>query len=204
MSSPPFVVTPMFTVVIPTIGRPTLARTIASIRSQSYCANAEIIVVADVHGMEPKTLGMIRDVGLEYGASAVTFDAGAHDTGSPQLHLGYMHARGDWALNVGDDDVYEPGAFEAMAAVISQQPERMPLMCKVLLFPNDQRGNHRPVTLWEERSIERFKVTGQSFVCPNDPRRMGRWVDDVTFMRETVALWGGRVEWRDELIARCY
>jgi hypothetical protein len=77
-------------------------------------------------------------------------------------------------------------------------------MFKVMLFPNEQRGNHLPVTLWQDRSIERFGVTGQSFVAWNKPGRLGRWVDDVTFMRETVALHGGRVAWREELIARCY
>lgn len=192
---------PLFTVVIPTIGRPSLRATLLSIRGQASAAVAEIIVVMDTHGGLPE--GAAESVSLacqEFGFWPLSFDAGSHDTGSPQLHMGFMRAQGYYILNCGDDDVYEPGAFEAIRAAETG----IPMMFRVELLPNAQRGNREPVVLWQERRIERFNVTGQSFVCPNDPRRMGRWVDDVTFIRETVALHGGRVEWREELIARCY
>lgn len=192
---------PLFTVVIPTIGRPTLARTLESIRAQSRYSDAEIIIVADTHGpLQSDVRPLLTDDRIRYWE----WDAGQHDTGSPQLHLGFGLAEGIYVLNFGDDDVYEPHAFKMIAAIIAEQQHHTPLMFKVELHPNDQRGNRGPVVLWQDRAIERFGVTGQSFVCPNDPRRMGRWVDDITFMRETVALHGGRIEWREELIARCY
>lgn len=186
---------PLFTVVIPTIGRETLARTLASI-DFDVC---EVVVVADTHGeLQSDPRPLLTNNRIRYRE----WDAGQHDTGSPQLHLGYALARGFFVLNCGDDDVFQPRAFDCIAAVMDSDPR--PLMFKVELHPNEKRGNREPVWLWSEKSIERFKVTGQSFVCPNFPQRFGRWVDDVTFMRETVALWGGRIEWREELIARCY
>lgn len=195
---------PMFTVVIPTIGRETLGRTVESIRSQSYCANAEIIVVMDTHGGLPEEVEeSVRSTCKASGFWPLSLDAGAHDIGSPQLHMGFQRAHGVYVLNCGDDDVYEPGAFQAMASAIERQDVYHPLMFKVELHPAPHRGNREPVVLWDRQEIAEGRVTGQGFVCPNDPQRMGRWVNDWTFMRETVALHGGRIEWREELIARC-
>jgi glycosyltransferase involved in cell wall biosynthesis len=192
---------PLFSVVIPTVGRPTLPLTLASI-DRHY---AEIIVVADTHGPLQTDVG--RTAG-QYGARYLEVDAGAHDTGSPQLHVGFALAEGQYILNCGDDDVYEPEVFDLLAEIVRDKPEPWPrhgpVMFKVVMHPNGARGNHAPVTLWERPAIERFNVTGQSFVCPNVPGKVGRWVDDVTLMRETVALWDGRCEWREEVIAQCY
>ena len=190
---------PLFSVVIPTVGRPTLPQTLASI-DRDY---AEIIVVADTHGRLQSNVG--RTAG-QYGARYLEVDAGAHDTGSPQLHVGFALAEGHYILNCGDDDVYEPEAFDLLTDAVRRQAVggHRPLMFRVVMHPNGARGNRVPVTLWEKPAIERFNVTGQSFVCPNVPGKVGRWVDDVTLMRETVALWGGRCEWREEVIAQCY
>jgi hypothetical protein len=191
---------PLFTVVIPTIGRPSLARTLASI-DRRY---ADVLVVADAHEMEQRDSLKLQHLCEDFEVGCLYFDAGVHDTGSPQLHLGFLRAQGAWVLNVGDDDVYEPGAFEMMAEIIARQAEPTPLMFKTEMHANGRRGNLEPVVLWEEQTIRRGSVTGQGFVCPNDPRRMGRWVNDWTFIRETVALHGDRIEWRPELTVRCY
>lgn len=190
---------PLFTVVIPTIGRPSLPLTLASI-DRDY---AEVIIVADTH--DPLQSDVGRTAG-QYGARYLEVDAGHHDTGSPQLHVGFALAEGRYVLNCGDDDVYEDGAFDLLADVVLRQPAgwHVPLMFKVVMHPNAARGNRVPVTLWERPVIERFNVTGQSFVCPNVPGKVGRWVDDVTLMAETVALWGGACDWRTEVIAQCY
>jgi hypothetical protein len=78
-------------------------------------------------------------------------------------------------------------------------------MFKVRLHPAIQRGDQQePVILWQEQHLVRGRVTGQEFLCPNDPTRLGPWVDDITFMRETDAKYGGWLDWRDELIMECY
>ena len=189
---------PPFSVVVPTLGRSTLRRTLESIRSQAI--KSEVIVVADTYEMAPELIAWVGGVADEYGALAYSLDAGAHDAGSPQLDLGYQLATGQFVMNLGDDDVYVPGAFEAIARGLTDRP----MLFLVELHPNEQRGNTRPVMLWDAPIIERFHVTGQSFVTPNLKHLMGRWVDDVTFIRETVALHGGQVAWREEVIARCY
>lgn len=196
---------PLFTVVIPTIGRPTLARTLDSIDLRM----CEIIVVADTHGPLQNDVrawcSAFRDRWLPMNprVSYLELDAGQHDTGSPQLHMGFHRASGHFILNCGDDDVYEPDAFSLLVETVSAYGD-WPLIFKAELHPAPHRGNREPVVLWDRQEIAEGHVTGQGFVCPNDPQRMGRWVNDWTFMRETVALHGGRVEWREELIARCY
>lgn len=193
----------LFTCVIPSLGRATLTGTLDSIRSQPLGMDVEVILVADTHEYRPEV--SVAEVAQIFGARYYEFDAGHHDTGSPQLDLGYRAATGLFVLAPGDDDIYVDGAFEMMADIIERQAEPIPLMFKTEMHPNPRRGDMtEPAVLWAEQRIERFNVTGQGFVCPNDPRRMGRWVDDVTFIRETVALHGGRIEWRPELIARCY
>lgn len=193
---------PTFSVVIPTIGRDTLHRTLMSIASQPV--PAEPIVVADTCGMAPQTLAAIRDTCGNWGARLLTLDAGYHDTGSPQLAHGFKASSGQWVLNCGDDDVYLPEAFSTIKWAIDEQDRPRPLLFCVTMHPAPHRGNRVPVELWAERRIEQFNVTGQCFVVPNDKARMGRWASDWQFIGETVDRYGGQVDWREELIAECY
>jgi hypothetical protein len=191
---------PLFSVIIPTIGRPTLPRTLESIREQDSWA--DIVIVADTHG---PLLTDARAVADEYRARYFELDAGRHDTGSSQIAYGMGLAHGRWLLVPGDDDVYTLGAFDVIRAAIDAQSDPCPLMFRAELHPAPQRGSQsEPILFPRERRIVEGAVTGQCFVCPNDPSRLGRWGTDWQFMRETVALYGGRVEWRDELIVRCF
>jgi hypothetical protein len=196
---------PLFTVVIPTIGRDTLPRTLASIRSQLPCNDAEVLIGVDTHtDLSHEAWQMIRGYSDFYAARYYELDAGRHDMGSPQIAYGMAQAQGLWLLNCGDDDIYVPGAFNVMSRAIAEQagPEH-PLMFKVELRANEARGNSSAI-LWSHRELKRFKVTGQSFVTPNDPARLGEWENDWRFMQTTVANYGGMVDWREELTMRCY
>lgn len=199
-------VQPLFTVVIPTLGRETLERTLLSIRCQPTLGlpDPEIIVVFDTFALEdvhaPRRTANLCE---RYGAIYAEHNAGCHDTGSPQLEVGFARARGCYILNCGDDDVYEPWAFPTMRQAIEGEPTR-PLMFRTVLHPAPQRGDQREsIVLWQERRIERGRITGQCFLAPNVPEKLGRWVDDVTFMAETVEKWGS-VGWRTEVISQCY
>lgn len=190
---------PLFTVVIPTLGRVTLLDTIRSIP-----AGVEKIVVYDAFEAIQDHHAWVQANAGPLGYRYLELDAGRHDTGSPQIAYGFEQAHGGWLLNFGDDDVYEPGAFDLIRGAIAEQSRPHPLMFKVELHPNEQRGNREPVRLWQDREIRRYGVTGQSFVCPNDPDKLGQWLSDVHFMAETAMFYGGLVDWREELIARCY
>lgn len=198
---------PLFTVVIPTIGRPTLARTLESIRSQLTPADVEILVVVDTHThLSHEAWQTIRGYTGFFNARYWEVDAGHHDWGSPQLQAGYAAAEGEWILNIGDDDVYEPFAFETIKRAVESVVEPVPLMFRTVLHPAPQRGNTVPVVLWAQPELVDKGITGQCFVIPNDQARIGRWdiLVDFGFITDTVRLWDGRVEWRTEIISQCY
>jgi glycosyltransferase involved in cell wall biosynthesis len=195
----------MFSVVVPTIGRESLPRTLASI-NREY---AEAIVVADAFENTPERLLWIEETAREHSARYLALDAGFHDTGSSQIALGMREARGDWLLNCGDDDVYEPFAFETMARAIALEDRRVPFMFRVALhptWPDPRRGNRNIVVLWHTPEVIDSWVTGQCFVVPNIQDRLGSWLIrvDIGFMQSTVDNYGGVVAWREELIAQCY
>lgn len=193
---------PLFSVIIPTIGRPSLPRTLASCQHP----DVEVIVVADAFEMSSHDLNAIRLTAQDWGAEFLAYDAGYHDTGSPQLQHGYANATGAWIMNSGDDDVYEPLAFETMRRAIESLSEPVPLMFRSVLHPGPQRGNRVPVVLWHHPSIVDKNVTGQCFVIPNVPERIGSWNIhvDFGFIKDTVTKWNDRIEWRTEVVSQCY
>ncbi len=191
------------TVCIPTRGRETLPRCLESMRLENQPGpRPEIVVIADTHSpllMDVKALcRQERVTYLEHGA-------GYHDWGYPQLQVGYDLAQGDYILNCGDDDVYEPGAFEMIRNAIDELPSTRPLLFRALMHPSVSRPCGNPLILWGRRGlIRRGRVTGQNLIAPNVPARLGRWTDDYIHLEQTVSLWDGLLEWRDECIARCY
>lgn len=196
---------PDLTIVIPTQGRHTLPACLYSMAAEQQPGpRPEILIVADTHS---PLLMDVRAACRRFGATYLEHDAGRHDWGYPQLQAGYARARGSHIINAGDDDIYAPGAFETIRSAIAEAgPGRLPFF-RAELHPSPHRGHVVPTLCWIERGrFERSWVTGQNFVCPNDPAVMGAWLDDFSQMSETVRNLGGPdvLVWRDEVIARCY
>lgn len=193
---------PLFTVVIPTIGRPSLPKTLASINTDL----AEVTVVADTFEMGDTIQEAIHAEAATFGARYLEVDAGFHDWGSPQLQAGYAAAEGEYILNCGDDDVYEPFALETIKRAIDSIAAPVPMMFRTVLHPAPQRGNDHPVVLWADPELRNRNITGQCFVIPNDQSKIGRWdiLVDFGFITSTIDLWGGQVAWRTEIISQCY
>jgi hypothetical protein len=191
------------TVVIPTQGRETLPTCLASMRPlRQGDVPAQILVVADTHSP------LLMDVQALCQEERVTYlelDAGWHDWGYPQLQYGYDLALGDYIMNIGDDDVYEPGAFEVIRNAVDELPSARPLLFRALMHPSVSRPCGNPLLLWGQRGlIRRSRVTGQNLIAPNVPAKLGRWIDDYIHLADTINAWDGLVEWRDEVICKCY
>lgn len=191
------------TIVIPTQGRSTLPRCLESMRRENQLGyEAEILVVADTHS---PLLMDVNAVAAYYAMTYLEHDGGRHDWGYPQLQYGYDRASGDYVMNIGDDDVYEPGAFTVIRQAISELESPRPLLFRALMHPSVSRPCGNPLLLWGQRGlIQRSRVTGQNLIAPNVPGKLGTWVDDYIHLEQTVTLWDGLVEWRDEVIARCF
>ena len=189
------------TIVIPTQGRATLPRCLASLVPEQHAGvRAEILVVADTHS---PLLMDVEAVCREYGVFYLEHDAGYHDWGYPQLRYGYEMAQGTYILNCGDDDVYTPGALPAIQRALEETGEG-PVMFRAEMHPSPNRGNGLPVLLWSDRRLAEKIITGQNLATPNVPGRIGGWSNDWKHALETVALWGGLVHWREEVICRCH
>ncbi len=195
---------PLFSCVIPTIGRESLPKTLASIRAQDI--PAEILVVADTYQMGDEIRSAINREASQWEARYFEVDAGFHDWGSPQLQRGYAEAEGAYIMNCGDDDIYEPLAFLTMRRAIVEVGEDVPLMFRTVLHPSPVRGNTQPIVLWQHPTLTNRNITGQCLLLPNVQARIGRWdiLVDFGFITSTVDLWDGRVEWRTEVISQCY
>jgi hypothetical protein len=195
-------VPPELTIVIPTQGRHTLPRCLESMRPEFHGGyRPQVLVVADTHS------GLLMDVkaaAQAIGAEYLEHDAGTHNWGYPQLQYGYERADGDYILNIGDDDVYEAGAFETIRRVIDDVGAG-PILFRALMHHSATRSIGGSLLLWRDRgNLERGTVTGQNFAMPNVPGRTGFWWDDFCHMEAVIGAWGGLVHWREEVIARCY
>lgn len=189
--------TPSVSVIIPTIGRETLRRTLESALCQHERPD-EVLVVAD--GPRPDA----RAAALEFGAAYLETPP-TGQWGHEQRNLGMAAAKGDYLSFMDDDDVYLPGAFEAMRRRARESPGR-PIIFQML---------HRGETLWRRPEIAYRNVSTQMFLFPNVPGRLARWASnpdtpdgrggDFCFARDTARLWpAGHVLFRKDYIAQLF
>lgn len=174
-------------VVLPTLGRPTLERTLAS------CAGADqVVLVLDTAqgGTLPCEI-----------TPNVTFSKG--NFGVRGGHAGRAHgislATGTHVCFMDDDDEYVPGAFDLMR----EHAADVPVIFRV---DHDVHG-----VIWRDPSIWFGNVTTQQYLVPNRPELFGEWTPiqptwaqpggDCSFIEQTVENFGG-VVWREEVIAR--
>ena len=174
---------PLFSVIVPTAGRPTLKRTLRSIRRQVR-DDVEVIVVSD--GEQPGAEAIAREQAGEL--PAVSFITGPKSGrwGHAQRMEGIKHATGDYLLFMDDDDVYRRNAFNHIRRATRQHPGR------VIIF----RMKRVDTILWQRPQMEEGQVGTAQFIVPNLPGKLGSWVtneryeSDFDFISETVALQG--------------
>lgn len=175
------------TVVIPTLGRPSLERTLAS------CEDAdEIIVVLDTaRGCTELPCDLPEHALFTEGYFGVT---GGH---AGRVH-GISLAHGTHLAFMDDDDVYVDGAIELMRQAACDLP---------VIFRMD---HYTHGILWRDPEVRFGNVSTQMYVVPNEPEYLGTWEPhvpglpepggDYTFMAETVAKMGGPL-WCKEITA---
>lgn len=212
--------TPSIVVTIPTLGNRLagLERQLRSIVAQGLVAATEdrcgdqVFVVVDGAAPESRDLAHCCPVGkvmLDVAGDG-GFDSGGvtwshlhhedHNWGNPQRNYVLDHlAKADLISWNDDDDVYNPGAFDAIRARALEHPG------KVLLFRFTTVGRE---VLWAHRGlVKEARIGGHCIVTPNVPGRVGRWSRryeaDFDFIQSTLALTGGaeNAAWCDEVIA---
>ena len=186
---------PTLSVVIPSLGAPTLPRTLDSILRQRLIPGDQVIVMGD----GPSDYFSIAE-GYRDRLPIEHYFFEDHNVGNPQRNWAIENAvRADYLVWMDEDDVFMDGAFDVIRSAAGASPGR-PLMFRVVT--PDRR------LLWETPELQFGAIDGHEFVTPNVPSRLGRWArcyeGDYFFMLSTLAKWPpGSLIWHDEPIAFC-
>jgi Glycosyl transferase family 2 len=198
--------TPLLSVIVPTVGRPSLARAVRSLVRQGDWLPFEVVLVGDTFaGTWRETLPAARALAeTDPRLSYTECDGGIHAWGHPQRTHGATVAKGQYLWWLGDDDVALPGAFQSIARAIRAHEDDPRVFLFRWIAPWKMVLWHTAGFLGPEPGF----IDAECIVCPNVPDRLGTWVNryqgDYDFIAETVERWGGleRVIWRPEVIAQ--
>lgn len=196
---------PLISVVVPTTGRRTLVRTLASIHQQlpkHSKLTLEVLVVGDTtDGPVPFAELVVRHYEEKMPVRYLTADGG-HCWGNPARNYAMHQATGHWLSFMDDDDIYARGAFIAIYdGIMNQAIDKPRPMIFNMIAPDGETvpGDHR--------SIEQGHVGTPCIVTPMVPGLLGRWGDryegDYDFIRSTMELWTGEPDWQTATIAIC-
>lgn len=190
--------------IVPTIGRPCLSRSLTSI-SEQLLPGDELVVVGD--GVQPDARAA-----FQYAKSMQSFrgravyleaDCDRSVFGNFQRDCGMAEAIGDLVLFMDDDDVYVPGALQAVRRSAEAAPGRP------LIFRARWGAGHHAhgVELWADPVVRVGNVATPMVALPND-RYAVCWMDgndrgvvsDFEFLGAAIAEAGEPV-WDETVVA---
>ena len=110
-------------VAVPTVGRPTLERTLAAIVAQGLIEVDQVYVVYDSHhGSNPSLQARAEAFGPH--VRYLEHDHGTSDHGIFQTNEAFLASTATLTLAHSDDDMYLPGAFARLREVAGAHPHR--------------------------------------------------------------------------------
>lgn len=176
---------PKLSIIVPTMGRPSIERCVLSYLPQMHPGDELIVVGDEIDGPLIATPAL-----LEKYAPLVRYvptNHGEHSFGHREIGTGLDLARGDYILGNDDDDVATPNALVGIRAVISQLERPTPLLFKY-------RSYHGPIYWSEGGCLVEGQIGGHCLVTPNLPGRVGRYTDryagDYDMIMDTLSRWG--------------
>ncbi len=180
-------------IIIPSVRKLGLLRTLESLRGQ-LSAEDEVIIVQEPRHHDP------MQNWLGYGFNIRCFadkTPGSSAWGYKARRYGMTHARGEWIHCIGDDDAYLPGAIEEIKDRVCVA--KLPCLFRMRRNLPECRGGGTDF-VWRNCDLkEGDNIAGEMFVFPNDPEQWGKFGDhycgDNDFIRQTVANYGGKVVW---------
>jgi glycosyltransferase involved in cell wall biosynthesis len=180
-------------VIVPTIGRPSLRDALVSMALQ-LVGEDEVLVVAD--GSRPEAARIVSS--FDWRFKFMEAPGPSSDWGNTPRNYGIERAKGSHLVFMDDDDVYLPKAFEAFRRAIAETPDR-PHIFKMI---------HHERIIWQEPVLKRTNVSTQMFLIPNLPGRVGRWNKeydgDFDFLYRTLLMYldGPKVVvWQEDVVA---
>lgn len=151
-------------IIIPTLGRKSLNRTLDSLKDQR-ASEDEILVVGDGPQKEARRIVEERGVGYRYLETPPT-----HRWGHAQRNLGMSQSKGDYLAFMDDDDVYLPGAFEAMRKAASDNPK-----IGLFLFRMKIQAAGKERIIWDPQAIYLGNVSTQMILLKRTMPFLAQW-----------------------------
>ncbi len=185
--------------IIPTIGRPQLARALMSVRRQMWQPGDEVLLVGD--GRQPVAAALWDQFKLP--GRYIETNGPANDWGHTPRNLVMPQAKAAYLMALDDDDELTPGAIAVVRMSLLQNPGR----------PHMFRMSGDPVVgeVWKEKTVCVGNVGTPMFVLPRlrygKPFPHGEYKPfhggDCAFMQETLAMWpADSLVWREEVICK--
>ena len=178
----------MISFIVPTLGRETLRRTLASIETRP---GDEILLVCG-ETARPAVEQIIG--GLRLPTRFVPCEPGG-DWGHTERNVSTPHARGRYLAHIDDDDYYAPRTRWFMEDAIKKTPDR-PVIFR-MQYPNG-------ITLWRDPKVYCGNVGTPMILIPNVPEKLAEFGSfhggDCAYL-ENMKWQSSEIVWREEVIA---
>lgn len=187
-----------FSIVVPTLGRDTLAATLDSVYSQTGPGD-QVVLAIDAYKANGAAAAAEFNARRRPQDQALNVPCDGTGPGYNQRNVAIKAACGTHLLFMDDDDVYLPGALDLFRAAACDRP---------VIFRMDS-----PIlgVVWRDEWQPRFQfgnVGTPMFCVPNQPARLGVWAPytdypsggDWVFVAGCAANMGEPI-WREEIVA---
>ncbi len=190
------------TIAVPTIGRPTLARTLRSIVDAGFGEDDELLVIGD--GPQPEARRTVEFYGRHLKATYLETEP-TNFVGHPQRNHAMARAKGTHFMTI-DDDAYTFGALARVKETVAKNPARIHIFKMRGSAPRHSYGH-----CWRSKDLVVGNVGSPMICVPNVPEKLGRWASqycgDFEFYASTIKLQDdgiASVIWVDDVIADIY
>lgn len=181
--------------MVPTVGRPSLKRTLDSVAGQQLHPDDDLLVVSD--GVDTPQLRQLvagLDVPCE---KRLLIHGPTHNFGNSQRNFAIRVAHGTHITYMDDDDIYTPDAFVKIRKAIAANPAAL-LVFKVVAPWGE-------VVWTDENVMEQGNCCTIQMVVPNEREDGAVWGlrqgANIPYMKTMAKRWP--VVWRPEIIAQC-
>ena len=184
--------TPTLTIITPTIGRTSLATMLYALAPQLEDSD-ECLVLGD--GPQPVAEQIVALFVSSMRAPVRYIEhALVQNWGNPQRNTAIRMAKGDLLVFIDDDDCPLSDGLSTIKRVGAEHPKR-PLMFSML---------HQGIRLPQTQEVVPGNISGQMFIAPNVPGRLGTWSDryaaDFDFIEGTMRHYAAEdLVWREEI-----